>query len=215
MKETYYKLNREISWNIHEEVMVDHLISQNILEEVQEEELYSNSGNTPEEEKPAWLVMKNGRYRVVGKTIEFEITNGKLEITNGKEDLPYTEEIENRKLQEESKQAIDNMFGNPLEQVDIFYRYSKHNDEFTVQIGDNEPMSFEEYNNMIEGIKYCGAGCAIDRSLDGSTAIELHGKDCKKSKPFLDGMKPSAWVSKFIEHNNAILTKICHCMVDT
>jgi len=62
MKETYYKLNREISWNIHEEVeevMVDHLISRGILEEVQEEEVKTSA-----------------------------------------------------------EQAIDNMFGNPLEQVD-------------------------------------------------------------------------------------------------
>ena len=59
MKETYFKLNRDISWNIHEEVMVDHLISQNILEEVQEEEVKTSA-----------------------------------------------------------EQAIDNMFGNPLEQVD-------------------------------------------------------------------------------------------------
>lgn len=65
------------------------------------------------------------------------------EVQDTKEDLPYSVEIENRKLEEESqgmsiksRHLLDNMFGNPLEQVD----------------------------SMIEG-----------------------------TKPFLDGMKPSAY----------------------
>lgn len=137
-KETYYKLNREkleSAENRWEQSIIEHLIKRSFLEEVQEEEMFSDGDNTPEEEKYSshlfkamteWHLMeyisRSSSSKYVDKELiracQKELHRRSKEVQNTKEELPYTEEIQNRKLQEGSKQAIDNMFGNPLEQVD-------------------------------------------------------------------------------------------------
>jgi hypothetical protein len=78
-------------------------------------------------------------------------------------------------VQEESKQAIDNMFGNPLKQVDTLVASvefkGKNNDTHTLQVYDN--------------------------SLPIGLRTKLSGEDC--CQLFLDGSTPSEYIESMFD----------------
>jgi len=124
-------------------------------------------------------------------------------------------------LKEESKQAIDNMFGNPLGQIDNMIEGTKveevceHSELVSEvrwhQFPDYEMGDSEKYYVLV--CKKCGeedinVSNAYGKSLAPYQAAAQEAENIAMNeaidgKPFLDGISPIDWTKKFMEYNKS------------
>jgi len=126
-----------------------------------------------------------------------------------------------KEAKEESKQAIDNMFGNPLGQIDNMIEGTKveevceHSELVSEvrwhQFPDYEMGDSEKYYVLV--CKKCGeedinVSNAYGKSLAPYQAAAQEAENIAMNeaidgKPFLDGISPIDWTKKFMEYNKS------------